>query len=405
MHNNIGEPEGPLPPAISPHGEVIPHCCVLQRSYCCLPVSDLIEILKMLQHQSKARGACEACHRHKTKCHVPQQGLICQGCQTSGRQCVFNPRNLGGRPRKRQLLSQVEAQQHSPSSVPQQIHEVSSSSFPTRTVSVHFKDQEKELEFFDWPTTPFQLPMQSARLQSERQTLQYAFGVSEAVPTSPSASFVSPLTPWGQTPPLEPDDFDFMVPATKEQQIMSPQVETKVDDALRNPLDISQRPPRPSNIFSSLLSHCSDLQGIVEGRHQNPSMPAETEDLNAMVFSMLESINSSSGSVFASTKETSKTGTLGQTNMLETMLLAMTTSLKIFHVCQKLVQCESAQFKSLEYMLLFKRLDYNIVQVRIALLQIGRSEQSLWALAQDALKRGMLVDQEIKGMVERNLMF
>lgn len=55
-------------------------------------------------------------------------------------------------------------------------------------------------------------------------------------------------------------------------------------------------------------------------------------------------------------------------------------------------------------MLLFKRLHFNIVQVRIALLQIGRSGQSLWALAQAALKRGMLVDQEIKGMVERNLM-
>ena len=187
--------------------------------------------------------------------------------------------------------------------------------------------------------------------------------------------------------------------------MMSPQVETKVNDALRNPLDISQRPPRPGNIFSSLLSHCSDLQGILEGRHQNPSMPAEIEDLNATVFSMLESINSSSGSVFASTKEALKTGTLGQTDMLETMLLAMTTSLKIFHVCQKLVQCETTQFKSLEYMLLFKRLDFNIVQVRIALLQIGRSDQSLWALAQDALERGMLVDQEIKGMVERNLVF
>lgn len=128
-----------------------------------------------------------------------------------------------------------------------------------------------------------------------------------------------------------------MVPDTNEQQMMSPQVETKVKDALRNPLDISQRPSRPGNIFSSLLSHCSDLQGIVEGGHQNLSMPAETEDLNATVFSMLESINFSSGSVFASTKEALKTGTSGQTNMLETMLLAMTTSLKIFHVCQKLV--------------------------------------------------------------------
>ena len=83
----------------------------------------------------------------------------------------------------------------------------------------------------------------------------------------------------------------------------------------------------------------------------------------------------------------------------------MTTSLKIFHVCQKLIHCETAQFRSLEYMLLFKRLDYTIVQVRIALLQIGRSDQSLWALAQDALKRGMLVDQEIKRMVEHNLIF
>ena len=140
----------------------------------------------------------------------------------------------------------------------------------------------------------------------------------------------------------------------------------------------------------------------MEGRHQNPSMPAETEDMKSMVFSMLESINSSSGTVFASTKEASKPGTVGQ---IEIMLLAMTTSLKIFHVCQELLQRETAHFKSLEYMLLFKRLDFNIVQVRIALLQIGRSDQSLWALAQDALKRGMLVDQEIKGMVERNLMF
>lgn len=130
----------------------------------------------------------------------------------------------------------------------------------------------------------------------------------------------------------------------------------------------------------------------MEGGHQSPSMPAESEDMNSRVSSMLESINSSSGTVFASAKEASKPGTVGQTNMLEIMLLVMTTLLKIFHVCQELLQREIAQFKSLEYMLLFKRLDYNTVQVRIALLQIGRSEQSLWALAQDALKRGILID-------------
>ena len=172
--------------------------------------------------------------------------------------------------------------------------------FIPRTRRKNWNSSTGPLHLFNYPRS----------LHDYSQTVKRSnvlFGVSEAVPTSPSASFVSPLTPWVQTPPLEPHDFGFMLPDTDEQQMMSAQVETKVNDTLCDPLDISQRPPRPGNIFSSLLSQCSDLQGIVEGRHRGPSMPAETGDLNATVFSMLESINSSSGSVFASTKEAFET--------------------------------------------------------------------------------------------------
>lgn len=49
--------------------------------------------------EQKHREACDACHDRKIQCPSKGPGA-CSNCQTTGRICVFSPREEMGRPRK-----------------------------------------------------------------------------------------------------------------------------------------------------------------------------------------------------------------------------------------------------------------------------------------------------------------
>ena len=58
--------------------------------------------LRMNQPQVQAqkhRDACDACHYRKIRCPFAGPGA-CSNCQSSGRVCVFSPRDEMGRPKK-----------------------------------------------------------------------------------------------------------------------------------------------------------------------------------------------------------------------------------------------------------------------------------------------------------------
>lgn len=55
----------------------------------------------MSQQWPRVRNACEACHKRKQRCILPDSGGCCQACQQTGRQCYFLPRYRPGRPQRR----------------------------------------------------------------------------------------------------------------------------------------------------------------------------------------------------------------------------------------------------------------------------------------------------------------
>ncbi|KAJ6184267.1 hypothetical protein N7519_005568 [Penicillium mononematosum] len=62
------------------------------------------------------RSACEPCHERKIRCLIPPHGGSCQACMTSRRQCYFLPRHKAGRPRRgsRTLSSTLSSRHTTP---------------------------------------------------------------------------------------------------------------------------------------------------------------------------------------------------------------------------------------------------------------------------------------------------
>jgi hypothetical protein len=79
--------------------------------------------------------------------------------------------------------------------------------------------------------------------------------------------------------------------------------------------------------------------------------------------------------------------------------LAITTILTIARICQALMQSELPEAQSsLDNMLLFKRLGCNILQTRIALMNIEKLDPGLVYLTQDATREISMVQTEFEDM-------
>lgn len=63
----------------------------------------------MSQPRPRVRSACEACHKRKQRCIIPDAGGACQACQQHSRQCYFFPRFRPGRPQRKQADSAAYA--------------------------------------------------------------------------------------------------------------------------------------------------------------------------------------------------------------------------------------------------------------------------------------------------------
>jgi hypothetical protein len=82
--------------------------------------------------------------------------------------------------------------------------------------------------------------------------------------------------------------------------------------------------------------------------------------------------------------------------------MAITTILTIARLCQALVQSELPDPQStLDNMLLFKRLGCNILQTRIALMNIEKLDRGLAYLTEDAMREISVVQTEFENMKNR----
>lgn len=81
-------------------------------------------------------------------------------------------------------------------------------------------------------------------------------------------------------------------------------------------------------------------------------------------------------------------------------LLGISTILKVFDLCHLLVQAKPRNVLNPDYVLLMKRLEFNMVQARVALVQIARKEQSLTQIAHASVRKAFQIDRNFKNMIE-----
>ena len=154
--------------------------------------------------------------------------------------------------------------------------------------------------------------------------------------------------------------------------------------------------------FAVLLEHCTRLQRHSEELREGGSLSANTctSNIQTQVQSVLRDIDSSCALLFGTFGHLTLNSALEQNATMDPALLALTvsTALKIFEVCDVLIQNKIPSVVSLNTMLLLKRLDFNVMQARVAVSHVGQMKQSLSSLTQDANKKAWLIDQRFKSM-------
>ena len=267
-------------------------------------------------HQNKARGACEACHKRKIKCHLPAQGSNCQACQTSGRHCIFGPRNLGGRPRKLQIsMPAVDSNIESNFSSQQRPLDLDLFNLFSQQIP-HSTGSKKSSETLNWSSAPVEAPILYADLpntHSDGHLLMCPTTPPNVASFTPSPDLAAPLPAWGQTPPVEPNDVGFGTfvaeghqEGTTEQEFpeLSPgPANLQYALPLHDPLDTSEH---RQSMFANLLRQCVRLQGLTEEIIKDTSESAGMSTSKHLTHSILGTISSSCSLIHEYSKEISK---------------------------------------------------------------------------------------------------
>jgi hypothetical protein len=395
----------------------------------------------MLSKQPLVRNACEECHDRKIRCSIPPKGGACIACQTHGRQCFFLPRYKSGRPRRNRSSS--------PDLFSRQDLRTSILSPSSLQEGQHISDMEDwESVFMSVSTKDPSLDQESAALRSLRE--ENTFGQSNSrldpwldtpmnnnnifsnpptatppsfpesslpvfpIPTSPkSSTFPAPslsgfVTPWTQRllgRQLEKDNGFPVSSSTSSSRESSVPTASSVWTA--SPPSESTKPEQAvDGNFSCLLKQCIKLQQHIEEIKENDLLSSDSSTSKDKLQSTLISIDSSCNNIsgfFGGPLPNSAPSP--QNASLESALLAITTVLKVFELCDTLVQNKVPNVQSLDYILLIKRLEFNITQARIALVRIGRLEQSLSPLAHDAIGKALLLDRRLKSRMEDQSMW
>ena len=339
--------------------------------------------------EPSVRSACEECHDRKIRCQTPAEGGSCQACQASGRQCYFLPRYKSGRPRK-DSTSPAGSWTRDSSYEDLSIDLSSPSSFPPSAFDTQYTaDSQAAHKLFNWPSacTHFPSPMK----------------IPELDPSSTAFDSFRDHSAFSQQDIRRGRLPDRLRPSLSEFTLNeSSRGSTATSNTSPSPEKENQPGRAGGKEFAVLLEHCTTLQRHSEELREGGSLSANTwtSDNQTQVQWVLKNIDSSCALLFGTFGHLTLNSASEQNATVDPALLALTvsTALKIFEVCDLLIQNRIPSVVSLNTMLLLKRLDFNVMQARVAVSHVGQMKQSLSSLTQDANKKAWLIDQRFKSM-------
>lgn len=372
----------------------------------------------MAKQGPKVRNACEECHTRKTKCVIRPEGGACNACQANSRECYFKPRFKSGRP-----FSDPSDERNNPVP-PEQAQVFEFTAVPSSPAS---SDAQDYREFFrsqasanssstasmanvDMTSDQDRPRPMHAHSDSTAMSMngmgQFQAGYPEMPPSSLGMMEDSSLTATSSLPFCNPMDMSF--PGFGQDQgyqgnMMSPPPSRT---GSYNPIGSMTYSTSPNSYGSGPGSRSSSVSGkgttfILE---QCLEVQRELDDIQEM-------LNNTAGSavpedVFRSVITTlalncemipsllpkSSSGSSKQgLPTLDAALLAMFAIRKGLDIFSVLFQSRIQKPRSLDDILLFKRLEVNIMELHLGLSQIKQHCQSLQAVADEGLKRSTAI--------------
>lgn len=360
------------------------------------------------------RNACDACHTRKIRCETPQGGGPCLNCQSKDLSCYFLPRYKSGRPRVNAALpdeasgGRTRAAERAASSrgsrqsnaslewspgigLPGDPELASPPAVQATTPQHHLQWHARRtahdpshlaLDYGFWDTSqPGGLPGLSAECLLDGDLMLPALPRTAFGPLSPS---ISPQKP--------PDDH----PALPAAGPRRPGHETDGDTG-----------------FLALLQHCGQLQRLIlapDGPtpEDDPHHTPEQDDALGHLGDMLECVDASCNLMLrmcdGSGPARSGSGA-PQPLDLASLSLVMAVVCKVLQACGICMRHPGMRASSIKGMLLQKKLDLNITQVRVVVAHVEQAGQGGPTSFKELSERCGNLSQRLAGLHQRAYSF
>ena len=152
--------------------------------------------------------------------------------------------------------------------------------------------------------------------------------------------------------------------------------------------------------FTDMLQKCSDMQRCGESL-KNIALGGSFSSAGKLALqSTIQSIDSACQVILEIAGPEPATDTeAGTVPDAKLTALAVAAVFTVFEICEMLVGFKVARAQYIDFTLMWKRLDLNLMQTRVALLRLGRRNPSFAQLIQDAASRAKLLDHRIKSTI------
>ena len=348
--------------------------------------------------QSHVRTACEACHQRKIRCILSTEGGPCQNCRARSLSCFFLPRYRSGRPRSIRLPSpegDITGNGIQPSGPagafsPLAIADNSRWSSGTSTPIKNFAGNSFPAALPDPVFSPSELQLgengynwQSA---SNDQVLSGTFANTIPEEELAEATFLNLEMP-GQTWSSSSGSWN-----------SSPET-----------VGLQNNDSDQETLFASLLEHCKKLHQHLLRTRDNVVFAepneASSDDLTHAISQkhlqdILKDIDSSCHAMFIIQGESESMGPPGQARSdPDSAARALITAiiLKVFQVCDSLLESNMLNGNGLNNVLLQKRLDFNITQASIVMTWVEQMAQREGVGSKEIEKRAEAIAKRLKG--------
>ncbi|OQE32991.1 hypothetical protein PENFLA_c001G01722 [Penicillium flavigenum] len=343
------------------------------------------------------RSACEPCHERKIRCLIPPHGGSCQACMTSRRQCYFLPRHKAGRPRRgSRTLSSTLSSRHTTPPLPDP---------PTENEATELSHDH------EWHTTSTlpsfmnnALPTSDVSLPADLQTFTSA-----------------PLS----DPTIIPDYF-----STNDNVRFQPQPQSNgnsesglscgpltgsLSDSSGASLFPRIYPPWPGSFprygdtrsvdwdwwdqasvsFATLLEKCGELD-------QAADMLKGIDQRSALAQHLVLILRAIDALCDLCAAFVSENPPPCPKKSLDPALLALViaANFKVLEVCGLLVSITVSDMQRPHDQLLLKRIDFNLMQTKIALTSMKEQEMTSPLVFQTALDQAACIHRKIMAMTE-----